>query len=106
MTDKVRISSQEQIIIKSVFAKYFAKSDHLWVFGSRADLERRGGDLDFYIETTETDILVSEEKKTKFINELLEKIGDQKIDVVLHRIADPYSLPIYAIAKNTGVKLV
>ncbi len=44
----IRLSCEEIYIIKNCFLKTFSKGDHLWVFGSRADLIKRGGDIDLY----------------------------------------------------------
>ena len=71
-------------------------------------MNRRGGDIDFYIETTEQDPSLAMNKKFNFVNELWENLGEQKIDVVLNCIGDEsqFSLPIYQIAKATGVQLL
>jgi hypothetical protein len=43
--------------------------------------------------------------KLQFMAELHKKLGEQKIDVVLHRDNADSQLPIYRIAKQTGVLL-
>ena len=47
----VRLTEKEQKIITNTFKRYFHTNDHLWLFGSRADVNKRGGDIDFYVET-------------------------------------------------------
>jgi predicted nucleotidyltransferase len=102
----VRIAPKELAIIKSAFQKHFSNADHLWVFGSRADLTRRGGDLDFYIETVETNPETALKNKTAFVNELWEKLGEQKIDVVLNLTLNKSDVVIYEVAKKTGIKIL
>jgi hypothetical protein len=101
----VRISEPDLEIIIAAFHRNFHAQDHLWLFGSRADLNKRGGDMDFYIETMETDVATAVDKKMSFVSTLWEKLGDQKIDVVLNVLSRKYSLPIYEIAKKMGVLL-
>jgi hypothetical protein len=43
--------------------------------------------------------------KLQFLRDLHKKIGEQKIDVVLHRPNSQTDLPVYRIAKQTGVLL-
>jgi hypothetical protein len=46
------------------------------------------------------------EAKLHFLLELHKQLGDQKIDVVIRRAAYKEELPIYRIARETGVKLL
>lgn len=103
----VRLSDHDVNAIIDSFKKHFLPADHLWLFGSRADLTRRGGDIDLYIETTETDTKKAIDRETSFVSDLWERIGEQKIDVVLNVLAlkgEP--LRIYEVARSTGIKLV
>ena len=104
--ENVRLTKRDLQIIIDTFHKYFLPEDHLWLFGSRAKMKRRGGDIDLYIETHESDSNNASKKKWDFSWELQEKLGEQKIDVVLNMIFSNYSLPIYKIAVEKGVKLV
>lgn len=106
MNQKIRISNEDLIIIENIFKKYFTNRDHLWLFGSRADCNKKGGDIDFYIETIETDLKIANQKVSYFIINLQELLGDQKIDVVLNVLSTKQTLPIYNIAKQTGVQLL
>ncbi len=106
MEQNIRIPKQDLIIIKETFKKYFTIQDHLWLFGSRTDPNKRGGDLDFYIETVENNVTVANKQKNYFIIELQDKLGDQKIDVVLNILSSKYIIPIYKIAQQTGIKLL
>jgi len=47
----MRLSSFEQNSIITNFKNYFPNSK-LYLFGSRADNTKKGGDIDLYIETT------------------------------------------------------
>ena len=100
-----RLSSSEIESISLSFKKFFSQSDHLWLFGSRADPSALGGDIDLYIETT-LNLDEAIDQKIHFITELYYKIGDQKIDVVLNCTQTNYILPIYKIAKEQGILLV
>jgi len=71
--------------IKSIiesFWKYFKIGD-IYLFGSRVDNTQKGGDIDLYIDTQDSDDLF--EKKLQMIRDIKAKIGEQKIDVIISR---------------------
>lgn len=102
--NKVRLTDKEINIISSVFKNNFLDSDHLWLFGSRVDLNKKGGDIDLYIETNIKDNEKILKTKLRFLTDLQLELEDQKIDVVI-RFSEP-NLPIYDIAKKEGIILV
>lgn len=100
----IRLTDFQKTAICEDFAKVFFKEDHLWLFGSRADLNKRGGDIDLYVETNLTidEVL---QAKLDFARELFFRLDDQKIDIVIkYQGAD--DLLIYNQAKETGVQLL
>ncbi len=99
----MRLSKSTLDIILKTFKIHFGANDHLWIFGSRVEDTKRGGDIDLYVETHENPALAIE-NKTAFINDLWRMLGEQKIDVVIHPLSKP-ELPIHQIAKQTGVKI-
>lgn len=101
----MRIPESDLNIVRVVFKKHFEKADHLWLFGSRVDEKKRGGDLDFYVETHEN-AKMALNRKMAFVNDLWRFLGEQKIDVVLNLLSSPTPLPIYKIAKQSGVQIV
>ena len=96
--------NQTKIICESV-AKYFGTQAHIWLFGSRVDDQAKGGDIDLYIESQipNADDLIS--AKLQLLRELHKKLGEQKIDVVIQG-STTVDLPIYRIAKQSGVLLL
>lgn len=102
----MRLTEVEKQLICEIFLKHYSKNDHIWLFGSRVDDTRKGGDIDFYVETEETDIKIALEKKLSFLGDLWSVLGEQKIDVVLNLIHDNFSLPIYQQAKTQGILLI
>lgn len=102
---KVRLKEFELKAIIDSFRQLFLPTDHLWLFGSRADLSRRGGDIDLYIETNlpPNDVY---DKRSSFLWALYDKIGEQKIDIMVHIMQDSLELPIYAVARAEGAQLV
>ncbi|NRQ42217.1 nucleotidyltransferase domain-containing protein [Rheinheimera sp. YQF-2] len=100
----MRLTDQQQEIIKQVLLKHFGKGSELRLFGSRADDNARGGDIDLYIEPElrAADDIV--EARLNALVELHMALGEQKIDLVINRKAGTV-LPIYKIAKETGIRL-
>jgi hypothetical protein len=95
---------QRQAICESAINS-FGTGTQVWLFGSRVDDHSKGGDIDLYIEpqTQKTSDLIT--AKLQFLRDLHKKIGEQKIDVVLRRTDSTVDLPVYRIAKQTGVLL-
>ncbi len=102
--DKVRLNEFEIIAIRKLFIKHFLPGDHIWLFGSRANLSKRGGDIDLYIETS-ANIDEVYRKRLDLVFDLCSTIGDQKIDVIVHRLADEHKLPIYEVARTEVIQL-
>lgn len=102
----MRLAEKEKKFICEAFLRHFSKNDHLWLFGSRVDNSKKGGDIDFYVETEEKDFRVALEKKLSFLNDLWSFLGEQRIDVVLNLTNDNFNLPIYQQAKSQGILLV
>lgn len=78
----MRLTSIEHQAIKKYFIEVF-KEGKIYLFGSRVDDSRKGGDIDLYLQIKETTHLVS--KKLDFLVKLKREIGQQKIDVVFDK---------------------
>lgn len=94
----MRIDEQQTRIIKTLVAREFAPDARIWLFGSRADDARRGGDIDLYVETRHPELL----------RELRCRIGieealDLHVDLIVAQPDD--DRPIARIAKNEGILL-
>jgi predicted nucleotidyltransferase len=95
----MRLSDKQHQAIKKYFLEVF-KEGQIYLFGSRADEYKRGGDIDLYIQTENKKNLMH--KKIDFLVKLKREIGLQKIDVVfdkgLHRAIDK-------VAMQEGIRL-
>jgi predicted nucleotidyltransferase len=99
----MRLKQQELDIIKQSAIKFFGDSSHIYIFGSRVDDAKKGGDIDIFIETNKNENIL--ESKIKFLVELEKKLGEQKIDLIVKNINSDENLPVYDIAKRQGVRL-
>lgn len=100
----VRLEEWEIKEILRSFRECFGENDHLWLFGSRVDLNKRGGDIDLYIEIMNFDSKKVYEQKQKFGALLQDRLGEQKIDIIIY---DPeQTLLIYQVARQEGVRLI
>ncbi len=101
----MRLSDQQCSIIRTAVTENFGLDANVWLFGSRVDDSKRGGDIDLYIEPATDDVDAIVEAKLNFLVALYKQLGEQKIDVVIRRPGFKENLPIYQVAKQTGVKL-
>ncbi len=101
----MRLTQKQLEAIREVFLNSFLSGDKIWLFGSRVDDTKKGGDIDFYIETYYDDS-VAIEKKITFLRELKKRIGDQKIDIILNLLKNNKTMRIYDEAKSSGVQLL
>lgn len=100
----MRLSERHREIIKLTLLKYFGAGSYVRLFGSRVDDTARGGDIDLYIEPEIDAVDDIVEAKLDALAELHRLLDDQKIDLVINRKVG-IVLPIYKIAKDTGVRL-
>ena len=78
----MRLSLSEIETIVKLKDKYFNKSDKIYLFGSRVDDDKKGGDIDLFLELENQDEN-SYNKKLQFISNLQNHIGEQKIDLIV-----------------------
>ena len=105
MSKGVRLDSSQVLVICQAFRSTFLANDHLWLFGSRANLSKRGGDIDLYIETTMQPLQEAVDAKNKFYIQLINQLGDQKIDIVINDGRGSNKL-IYGVDKTEGIQLI
>jgi len=81
----MRLSEKEIEMIKTTFKEVFNEGS-IYLFGSRVDNTKRGGDIDLYIDIIDS-ISLNEisSKKSQFRLKLYDKIGEQKIDIVISK---------------------
>lgn len=95
----MRLSKRYIKIIKENFTIVFKKGE-VYLFGSRVDDDKKGGDIDLYLVLEEkTDLF---RKKLKFLAKIKRILGEQKIDIVFN--LDDTRL-IEKEAKQWGIKL-
>ena len=99
----MRLSEYEIESIKSVAMRHFGSEVQVFLFGSRTNNRERGGDIDLFIRNPNSEHLKTR-SKIDFITELIQLIGEQKIDVVLDNPDLENSLFLGTI-NRTGIQL-
>ena len=96
----MRLTDYEQEAIKKAFIETF-EDGKIYLFGSRVDDTKRGGDIDLYLCPSQK---FEDEKirRRSFLIKLDEYIGEQKIDAVM---AKDEARLIEQEAKRTGIEL-
>jgi len=95
----MRLNEYEIDSIKETFEKIF-DGGVIILFGSRVDDDKKGGDIDLYLQPDNVQNL--KEKKINFLIALKARIGEQKIDVIIAK--DPNRI-IELEAIEKGIKL-
>jgi uncharacterized protein len=99
----MRLSKTEIEIIKQVAFDVWGNETLIYLFGSRVDDSKKGGDIDLFIQTyKETSPRKIMFQKAEFLAKLEILLGEQKIDVL---IKTPYNdqLSIIKAAQYQGV---
>lgn len=101
----MRLSDSQIKTIKQVAREVWGEQVIVYLFGSRTDDLKKGGDIDLYIHLE----VIPEPKKlmlqkAEFLSKLDIQMGEQKIEVL---VRTPYNnhLPIIKTAQSTGVVL-
>ncbi len=94
----MRLTQQQQSVIRFAVVETFGGGASVWLFGSRLDDQKKGGDIDLYVEAS----------PHAFLDELRCKVGlqeslDMPVDLIVRQPSD--HAPIAIIAKTEGVRL-
>lgn len=100
----MRLKPQEIQEIVKIGKSLFGENCQIYIFGSRIDNTKKGGDIDIYIETN-LDIPLILENKIKFLVSLVKAIGEQKIDVIVFNPKKMKKEHIHEIAKKEGIRI-
>lgn len=92
----MRISAEVAQQAVNLITTQFGDDARIWLFGSRADDHKRGGDVDIFVESAFKDVMAKLRCKSA-----LTDLFDLKVDLIVG-LGDK---PIHRIAKTTGVRL-
>ena len=85
-------------VIRETIAREISPNVRVWLFGSRTDDARRGGDVDLCVETDSPPLLRELQCKID-----LEEALDLHVDLIVARSGD--ARPIDEISKTEGILL-
>ncbi|MBA3596111.1 MAG: nucleotidyltransferase domain-containing protein [Methylibium sp.] len=95
----MRLNPQQTRLVRDCVRHHLGPKTRVWLFGSRVDESKRGGDVDLYVEPQQPVELLSELKCRVALKDGL----DLNVDLVVGSAGTPS--PIASIAKRTGVPL-
>ena len=98
----MRLSKKEIQVILRVAKEIYGEGVEIYLFGSRINDEKKGGDIDLLVRGS------SERKgvlaRIRMLARLKYFLGDQKIDIII--IGDHEDSPVAREALMTGIRLV
>ena len=99
----MRLTDEQRHAIVEETTRTFGPEACVRLFGSRVDDNIRGGDIDLHVETdgSPAELL---DRELKFYARLIRRLGDRRIDIVVHRRGE-VARPIDERAWQTGVVL-
>ena len=98
----MRLTQQQQAAIRSASAEVFGQDVRVWLFGSRVDDGKKGGDIDLLISPGPAARDQPFAREIRLLAKLERALGERKIDVVIESQDD--TRPIVEIARATGVR--
>lgn len=101
----MRLSDLEKKSITETFDKFSKPFMRLYLFGSRVDETKKGGDIDLLIVMGQGG-LKSDFARLDFIVELKKKIGERRIDVTLVLAEELKTDPFLASVMESAVELI
>jgi predicted nucleotidyltransferase len=99
----MRLDPEQLVQIRLAAAGTLGDDAAVWLFGSRVDDDVLGGDIDLYVELDATPAEALE-RELKFYAALQRSLGEQRIDLVVHRHGTPMR-PIDLEARRHGTRL-
>ncbi|MBC8321345.1 MAG: nucleotidyltransferase domain-containing protein [Bacteroidetes bacterium] len=99
----MRLSQNQIQTINQTAKEHFGNSARVFLFGSRVDNLKKGGDIDLLIKAQKKSLLTLKNKML-FLVDLKLKLGDRKIDVVFD-IKDTFSDNFIKSIKKQSVEL-
>ena len=99
----MRLTENQVTTIRQAVADTFGAGAKVWLFGSRVDDSKRGGDIDLLVHPgpeVSSNLLL---RKIRLLGQLERALGERKIDIVIEHNAD--SRPIVQVAHQTGIRL-
>ncbi len=97
----MRITRKEKENIIRYAKKYFGADVKMYLFGSRVDDKKKGGDIDLFLESK---IDINMYEQIEFLKQLYLHITTRKIDLVI-KSPSKKDRPIYHTAKKEGILL-
>lgn len=95
----MRLLETQRLAIKNIVADIVGPESQVWLFGSRVDDTRRGGDVDLYVESPQKNTLLSALRCKIALEDSL----DLHVDLIVKEPGK--DKPIYQLAKTQGVQL-
>jgi hypothetical protein len=117
-TKTMRLTPAQIDTIRQAATTAFGQGTSVWLFGSRVDDTKKGGDIDLLVcpnsrtseaGTNSTNLTGTAKpptafmQKIKMLNLLEQQLGERKIDIVVARPQD--MRPIVEVAHTTGIRL-
>ncbi|GET24204.1 nucleotidyltransferase domain-containing protein [Prolixibacter sp. NT017] len=100
----MRLTQFEIETITQLARKYFGKNARVFLFGSRTDDKKRGGDIDLFVKN-DMESLLTLEAKIHFLADLKNRIGDQKIDLVFDNVHTRHKTNFYRSIRQHQIEL-
>ncbi len=102
----MRLDPTERNAIAQAAREAFGPGTAVFLFGSRANDDRRGGDIDLLVETPRSMSPEDQvERRTRFVARIWRALEEQRIDVVITAGDEQDPRPVVAAAKRTGILL-
>ncbi len=101
--DAMRLSAAQAQVVREEVANLFGLEAEVRLFGSRADDQARGGDIDLLVSLPEP-CRDGRHRALRLVARLQRRLGDQRIDVL---VTDPETpkQPVHRNALCEGVRL-
>lgn len=99
----MRLSIHQIQSIRHAAQTAFGSGTEVWLFGSRVDDAKKGGDIDLLVRPVPGLAEQSFSQKIMMLTMLERLLGERKIDVVIEQPHD--TRPIVEVAHSTGIRL-
>jgi predicted nucleotidyltransferase len=105
----MRLNDDQIQAIRQAATNAFGQGTSVWLFGSRVDDAKKGGDIDLLVRPQVRSAEDAAEPQQAFMQKikmltLLERaLGERKIDIVVEQAQD--QRPIVQVAHTTGIRL-